>query len=83
MTQILCLGTASIGGIGESSDILSSDISSPDSGISLPAPSIPSSANTRSSGKAKKTKKDREAPYREHGVVYPPGDINGLARKLH
>ena len=72
---------ASVGDIGESSDILS-DISSPDSGISLHGPSIPSPANTRSSGKAKK-KKDREPFYKCCGVVYLPGDIYGLARKLY
>ena len=46
-------GTATIGNIGESSDILSSDIPSP--GTS----DIPPSAHTHSYGKAKKTK-DRE-----------------------
>ena len=57
--------TGSIGDIGESSDILSSDISSP-----------------RSYGKAKKTK-DREHFYKGYGVVYLPGDISGLIKKLH
>ena len=32
--------------------------------------------------KAKKTK-DREPIYTGYGVVYIPGDINGLAKKLH
>ena len=43
----------------------------------------PSSAHTRSYGKAKKTKKDREHFYKGYGVVYLPGDINGLTKKLH
>ena len=63
--------TASIGDIGESSDMSSSgtsDTSSP--------------AHTSSYGKAKKTK-DREPFYKGYGVVYLPGDINGLAKKLH
>ena len=46
-------GIASIGDIGESSDI-----SSP--GISSPGRSIPSSLHTRSYGKARKTNKGRE-----------------------
>ena len=44
----------------------------------------PSPAHTRSYGKARK-KKDREAFYKGwkgDGVVYLPGDINGLAKKL-
>ena len=44
----------------------------------------PSPAHTRSDGKARKTK-DREAFYKGwkgDGVVYLPGDINGLAKKL-
>ena len=44
----------------------------------------PSPAHTRSYGKARKTK-DREAFYKGwkgEGVVYLPGDINGLAKKL-
>ena len=61
--------TASIGDIGESSDISSPGILSP--------------VHTRSYGKAKKTKKDREPFYKRYGVVYLPGDINGLAKKLH
>ena len=71
--------TSSIGDIGESSpSILSSDsgILSPD----IP----PSPAHTSSYGKAKKTK-DRQPFYKGfkcEGVVYLPGDINGLARKL-
>ena len=44
-------------------------------------PSVPS-LHTRSDGKAKKTK-DRESFYKGYGVVYLPGDINGLAKKLH
>ena len=70
--------TASIGDIGESSDILSSDISD----ISSPGPSIPSPAHTRSHGKAKKTK-DREPFYKGYGVVYLPANINGLVKKLN
>ena len=46
--------TASIGDIGESSDMLSPD---------TPDPSIPSPAHTRSYGKAKKTK-EREPLYK-------------------
>ena len=65
---------ASIGDIGESSDIISSP----------GTPGIPSSpAHTRSSGKAKKAK-DREHFYQKgDGVVYLPGDINGVTKKLH
>ena len=37
---------------------------------------------TRSHGKARKTK-DREPFYNVYGVVYLPGDINGLTKKLH
>ena len=80
-------GIASIGDIGESSDILSPGILSPgilssDSGISSPG-ITPSPVHTRSHGKAKKTK-DREPFYKKgNGVVYPPGDINGLTKKLH
>ena len=51
---------ASIGDIGESSDISSPGILSSDSGISSSGPSIPLSLHTRSYGKARKTKKDRE-----------------------
>ena len=67
--------------IGKSSDISSPGIS--DSGISLSSPSIPSSLHTRSYGKARKSKKDREPFYKGYGVVYLPGDINGLTKKLH
>ena len=42
----------------------------------------PSPAHTRSYGKAKKTK-DRESFYKGYGVVYLPGDINVLTKKLH
>ena len=77
--------TASVG------DTESSDITSPDS--TLKASDVPSSsdygipppARTRDYGKAKKTKK-REPFYRGYegrGVVYLPGDINGLTKKLH
>ena len=54
---------------------------SSDSGIMSPGPSP---AHTRSYGKTRKTK-DRGAPYKGwkgEGVVYLPGDINGLAKKL-
>ena len=67
--------TASIGDIAESSDILSSDISSP--GTS----DTPSPAHTRSYGKARKTK-DRE-PFGGYGVVYLSENINGLTIKWH
>ena len=52
-----------------------------------PSPDIPppSPAHTRSYGKAKK-KKDREHFHKGfpkgEGIVYLPGDINGLAKKL-
>ena len=85
---------ASVGDIGEpsgrtapgittsDSDMLSpgSSISSPDYGMS------PSPAHTRSYGKAAKPKKDRDPFYKGfegRGVVYLPGDINGLTKKLH
>ena len=42
----------------------------------------PSPLHTRSYGKAKKAK-DREQLYMGYGVVYLPGDINGLTKKLH
>ena len=42
----------------------------------------PSPLHTRSHGKAKKTK-DREPFYKGYGVVYLPGDINGLTKKVH
>ena len=58
--------------------ILSPVIMSSDSGIMSPGPSP---AHTRSHGKARKTK-FRGAFYKGEGVVYLPGDINGLARKL-
>ena len=54
---------------------------SSDSGIMSPGSSP---AHTRSHGKARKTK-DRGATnkgWKGEGVVYLPGDINGLARKL-
>ena len=41
----------------------------------------PLPAKTRSYGKAKKTK-DREPFYKGFGVVYLPGDINGVKKKL-
>ena len=63
---------ASIGDIGESSDM--SSPGTPD----IP----PSPLHTRSSGKAKKTK-DKEPFYKGYGIVYPPGDTNGLTKKLH
>ena len=67
--------TASTGDIGKSSDILSSDISSP--GTS----DIPSPVHTSSCGKAKKTK-EREPFYKGYVVVYLPGHISGLAKKF-
>ena len=60
---------------------LSPVLMSPDSSIMSP---VPSPARTRSHGKARKTK-DRGAFYKGwkgEGVVYLPGDINGLAKKL-
>ena len=62
---------ASIGDIGESSDISSPDTTG-----------IPPPLHTRSYGKAKKAK-DRESFLKNgYGVVYLPGDINGLTKKL-
>ena len=43
----------------------------------------PSHIHIRSYGKAKKTKKGREPFCKGFGVMYLPGDINGIARKLH
>ena len=71
---------ASIGDIGESSDISTPGIPSSDFGISLPG-IAPSPAHTSPHGKAKRTK-DREPFYKGYGVVYLPADINGLTRKL-
>ena len=65
--------TASIGDIGESSDISLPGILSP----GIP----PSLLHTRSYGKAKNTK-DREPFDEGYGVVYLPGDISGLTKKL-
>ena len=76
--------TASIGDIGELSS--SPGMLSPDSGILSPGtPDIPPSLiHTRSYRKAKKTKERK--PFFEgckgDGVVYLPGDINGLTKKL-
>ena len=70
--------TDAMGDISELSPIIMSS----DSGTMSPAD--PSPAHTRSYGKAKKTK-DRGAFYKGwkgEGVVYLPGDINGLAKKL-
>ena len=69
--------------MGDSSKpaILTLVIMSSDSGIMSPGPSP---AHTRSHGKARKTK-DIGAPYKGYkgkGIVYLPGDVNGLARKL-
>ena len=66
---------ASIGDIGRTAPAMLS----PD----IPFLSVPPPAHTCSYGKAKKTKKDREPFYKSYGVVYLPGDMNGLARKLH
>ena len=74
---------ATIGDIGESSDITSPGILSSDSGIPSSGSSIPSSLHTHSYGKCRKTKKDRERFDKGYGVVYLPGYINGLTKKLH
>ena len=53
-------------------------------GPGILSPGMPSPAHTRSYGKTRKTK-NRGAPYKGYngeGVVYLPGDINGLAKKL-
>ena len=63
-------GPTSIGVIGRTAP----GILTPDSGMP------PSPAYTRSYGKAKKTKMDREPFYKGYGVVYLPGDINGFAK---
>ena len=67
----------------EYSDISTVDYNAPPPSIESPGPSIPPSPFHTRSGKAKKTQKDKEAPYKGYGVVYLPGDINGLARKLN
>ena len=54
-----------------------SDISSPGTPGMLPSP-----ARTRIHGKAKITK-ERVPFYKGYGVVYLPGDKNGLRKKLH
>ena len=74
--------TASIGDIGESSDISSPNILPSDSVILSPGSTIPSPAYTRSYGKAKNTK-DREPLHKGYGVVYLPADISGFTKKLH
>ena len=70
------IDTVSIGDIGESSNMLLSDILSSGS-FTIPPPSP---SHTRSDGKATETK-DREPFYKGYGVVYLPRDING--NKLH
>ena len=76
---------AAIGVIGRTAPgILSSDSYMTSSGSSIlsPGPSVPSPLHTRS-GKAKsgKAKNVAQPPY-GRGVVYLPGDINGLGKKL-
>ena len=56
----------------DDADILSSDISSSGTSDIPPSPS-------HTHGKAKKTK-DKEPFYKGYGVVYLPGDINGLTK---
>ena len=60
-------------------DISTVDYNTPPPGIESPDPSI---SSPRTYGKAKK-KKDREPFYKGYGVVYLPGDINGLSKNLH
>ena len=43
----------------------------------------PSTSPRSAAGKAKKTKKAAQPPYKGRGLVYLPGDIKGLAKKLH
>ena len=82
--------TASVGDAGESSGRTASGILTSDSEMLSPVSSIssvdpgkpPSSSLNRSYGKAKKTK-DREPFYKGYGVVYLPGGINRLIKKLH
>ena len=76
--------TASIGDIGESLSSDSNILSPLLHGHTRESPDFPSPAHTRSSGKAKMTK-DRGPFYKfskGEGVVYLPGDVNGLAKKL-
>ena len=63
---------ASIVDVGESSDILSPGTPG------IPPPPV----HTRSYGKAKKDEGKRIF-FKGYGVVYLPGDINGLTKKLH
>ena len=70
--------TASIGDTSPASSRKALD----DPSSSRMPPPIPSPLHTRSYGKAKKTN-DREPFYIGYGVVYLPGDINGLTNKLH
>ena len=57
------------------------DISESSSAILSPAIMSPVPSPHRTHGKSKKTK-FRGAPYKGEGVVYLPGDINELAKKL-
>ena len=77
---------ASVGDVGESSDISSPGLASPASTLKpvppLPSPPSPAHTRARASRKAKNAK-ERKHPYEGYGVVYLPGDINGLTKKLH
>ena len=67
----------------DGTDTYSISESSPAGPVML-SPGMLSTAHTRSYGKARKTK-DRGAPYKGckgDGVVFLPGDINGLTKKL-
>ena len=79
--------TASIGDISEPSgtdSIRGIDESSYSGTLPRGIPPPPSPAHTRSHGKAKKAKdrKHFDKGYKGEGVVYLPGDINGLINKL-
>ena len=81
-----------MGDIGESYNMLLSDMLSSAHTRSRSLPPSPthtlfhslqtSPNRTCSYGKAKKMK-DREHPYKGDGVVYLPGEINGLTNKFH
>ena len=73
--------TSSVEDPGVSSHRSLSDMLSSTRSPSVP-PLLPSPVHTHFHGKANKTK-DREPFYKGFGVVYLPGDINRLTKKLH
>ena len=62
------------GDIGESSDMLSPNTHHH---------SVPSHLHTCSYGNAKKRRRIENLFYKGYGLLYLPGDINGLVKKLH